>query len=331
MSGIDLSNHSLNGAAPDQCFLCGKRFPDNELTREHVFPKWLQRKLRLWDRQLTLLNGTLMRYRQLTIPACTTCNGISLSRIEAKVARALPGGADAVRALGHETLYVWLSKLFFGTLYAEALLPFDKAARQGRAILPNEVLGEFEYLHLMMQAARTTIHFHSGETNYHASILVFPVQQHPERAQRFMYRDDLNYGCIAVRLDTVGLICVMDGGAQERFAGEVFPRLFHHNLHPLQFEELTAKVFMKARTFQRTPKYVTSMGAGATHVIQMPLSGISEKPVFGEWDQEMYGRMLADFTHHPFDFVYRDDGTVVTWIGSYHEPLALDVRDRPWP
>lgn len=331
MRKLDLSTHSVPAAAADRCFLCGEKYPSDQLTKEHVVPKWLQRNLGLFNQQLRLLNGTLIRYRALTVPACAVCNGIALSRVEDRLARAMPGGADAVRALGHELLYVWVAKLFFGMLYAEGLLPINRAAPREGPIAPQEVLDGFDHLHLLMQAARTNIIFHGDETNFHSSILVFSTQQHPDPAHRFMYRDDLNYGCIAVRLNTVSLICVTDGGAQERLAEEVMPAVLRHNLHPLQFEEVCAKVFMKARTMTRSPKYLHAFTPSLTQVIQMPLAGLSERPMFGDWDQDEYGRMLASFTGLPLDKVSPGGGKVMTWLEDLESPRFIDVRDYPWP
>lgn len=327
---FDPSNHALKDAAQDRCFLCGEKFPIDKITREHVFPKWLQRRLDIWNRQLTLVNGTRIKYRSFTAPACVDCNGISLSRIEDKVATALPLGAKAVRALGHEILYVWLSKLMFGALYVEALLPSDRSNHHAGPILPSTVLENFRHLHFMMQAARTSVEFHSFETKFHASVLVFPVQRHPSAAHRFMYRDDVLHGCIAVRLDTVGLICVADGGAQERLAEEIFPKLFSHNLHPLQFEEICAKVFAKARTQRLVPKYVTAISPGRTSVTQMPFGGMSGA-IFGDWDQQLYALMLADFTGYPLEIISPGEGKITSWIGNYDEPSVIDVRTQPWP
>lgn len=45
--------------ASDKCFLCG--CGDN-ITHEHVFPKWLQHRYASWDKELTLLNGTQIAY-----------------------------------------------------------------------------------------------------------------------------------------------------------------------------------------------------------------------------------------------------------------------------
>jgi len=103
---IVLSGHKLSGAAFDQCFLCGQDIAEADLSREHVFPKWLQRKFDLWNCTLDLLNGSSIPYRNLTIPACAACNNVSFSGIEDKIASTLPDGASAVRALGHEILIV---------------------------------------------------------------------------------------------------------------------------------------------------------------------------------------------------------------------------------
>lgn len=331
MADVDLSDHQVPQPSEDRCFLCGEQHPPHVLTREHVFPKWLQRRHQLFDQSIDLLNGSQINYRSLVVPACSVCNSIYLSRIENHVAQALRGGADAVRRLGHEQLYVWLAKLFFGTLYAEGLLPGRRERPADGPILPAEVVQGFQHLHFLMQAARTRLVFHGNETNYHSSILVLSTQQHPKPAGRFMYRDDVEHGCIAVRLDTVGLICVVDGGAQERLANEVMPAVLRHNLHPLQFEEICAKVFMKARTLTRTPKYITTFAPGLTTVTQLPLAGLSTRPVFDGWDQDIYGGLIATFVRMPLEVVAPGNGKVMTWIEDLNSPRFIDVRDFPWP
>jgi hypothetical protein len=292
-------HHVLQEASRDRCFFCGQQFEADQLTREHVFPKWLQRKLDLWDHELTLLNGTSIRYRNLTIPACAPCNGVVLSRVEDEMSRSMPGGAPKVRELGHERLFVWLAKVFFGILYAEALLPSDRAKKDSERIVSPEVLRGLEHLHFLMQAARTRYEFQSPDTKYHTSILVFPLQQHPEPDHRFMYRDDIEFGCIALRLDTVGFIMVLDSGAQEKLADAALSALYSHNLHPLQFEEITALVFTTARSFTRSPGHIIGTGGGRVQIIQMPMGGLSTRPVFEGIDHALYARMLAEFTGQP--------------------------------
>lgn len=66
------------------CFLCGET--DKNLTKEHIFPKWLLKKYNLYDKKIKiLLNETTISYRNLTIPCCLDCNGKYLSIIEDKM------------------------------------------------------------------------------------------------------------------------------------------------------------------------------------------------------------------------------------------------------
>ncbi|VWC65464.1 hypothetical protein BLA39750_00130 [Burkholderia lata] len=296
-----------------------------------MFPRWLQKKFNLWNKRIHFVNETTIRYRDLLVPACKSCNSVALSQIEDKIQRALAGGASEIRALGHQVLFVWLAKIMFGTLYAEALLPTDRAQPAGAMIVPEQFVTELKHLHFWMQAARTNIEFVSDETSYHSSIMVFNLQRHPEIEWRFSYRDELRFGAIALRLDTVGIICVFDGGAQERLAQETFPKLFEHSLHPLQFEELTAKVIAKASTFQRTPFYVTSFGPNGIRSYQAPMNGLMPQPLFGEWDQMWYAQILAELTGHPLEYITPDGVMVTTWIGDYDDPRHIDVHTSPWP
>ena len=56
------------------CFLCSAPLRAKNRSDEHVFPKWLLQRFNLWDLKLSLLNGTDISYKQLTIPCCKTCN-----------------------------------------------------------------------------------------------------------------------------------------------------------------------------------------------------------------------------------------------------------------
>lgn len=327
MARRSILDHDLKAPARTRCFFCGRRVTRKTLTREHVFSKWLQGKFNLWDQQLILLNHTSIRYRNLTVPACRACNGKILSGIENKFAKCLVKGAEAVRDLGHELIFIWLSKIFFGILYAESLLPLDRSNWRNGPILRPDLLATFEHLHVLMQAAELPLAFQSFETTYHSSVLVFEIQAHPEVKYQFMYRDDFEHGCIAIRLGTVGLILVADGGAQERIANMTMAKLFSH---PLQFEEIIALVFARARSFDRTPKHIFFSSGRSTTMLQMPLAGLSDKPIFKEFDRDIFCQMLARFTGYPLDHIRVGDQHL-TFIGDFADPKFIDVNDCPWP
>src|SRR5262245_49103738 len=65
-----------------ECFLCASPIIDGLYTLEHVVPAWAQRRYNLWDQRLTLLNGTDIPYRHVTIPCCDDCNGYRLKPME---------------------------------------------------------------------------------------------------------------------------------------------------------------------------------------------------------------------------------------------------------
>lgn len=75
---------------PSKCFLCGNTVSENARTAEHVFPKWMQKEVELWNRNLTLLNGTVIPYRQLTITCCHDCNHFHLGKLRKAGQRRFP-------------------------------------------------------------------------------------------------------------------------------------------------------------------------------------------------------------------------------------------------
>ena len=46
----------------------------------------------------------------------------------------------------------------------------------------------------------------------------------------------------------------------------------------------------------------------------MPLMGLSGKPLFEGWNEEVYGRFLAHYTEYPYEMVYQGQGKTMTWL-----------------
>ena len=82
----------------DCCFICGASPSDVPFNNEHVIPEWILRRFGLFDRSLTLPNGTSMRYDRYTVPCCVVCNGLMGRVIEQSISALTEGGYDAVNA-----------------------------------------------------------------------------------------------------------------------------------------------------------------------------------------------------------------------------------------
>jgi len=291
------------------CFLCGRRIGKKNRADEHVITRWVQKKFELTNQQLYLLNGTTIPYRQLTIPCCYMCNNKHLQPIEKRMSNAVDQGAKGVRALDRHDLFIWLGKMFYGLLYRELFLPWDRAGNIKTKITSKELLKQYEMHHLFLQSVRIPMRFMDF---FPASILIVNTHEPDDPQLGWDFRDELKTMCIACRLGKVGIIGVLqDGGAQE----SMFPllKLAKRKLHPIQFTEVVAQVTYKAMLFNRLPKYIIMDGNPKT-VIQLPLGGFSRKSIFDDWNQEQYVQILCQITGYPIEQLFHPPDQVLTWL-----------------
>ena len=71
--------------------------------------------------------------------------------------------------------------------------------------------------------------------------------------------------------------------------------LFVLLLHPIQFEEFNARIFYSAYLFNRLPEYHILPAGDTTYIEDMPLRGMSSKPLFDDWQNKTYGQVLENF------------------------------------
>ncbi|MFH1597013.1 MAG: hypothetical protein ABIG94_11725 [Pseudomonadota bacterium] len=118
---------------------------------------------------------------------------------------------------------------------------------------------------------------------------------------------------IAIRMGEVGIIGVLgDGGAQKSYE-ETYNDIIDLPLHPIQFRELCAHFSYRATLFTRTPKYITIQGK-PHKVFQMPLAGLSNKPVFEDWDLSVYSKFLSFHIGIPIDQCFEPPDNILTFL-----------------
>jgi hypothetical protein len=315
------------------CFLCGLQLDVSNRSDEHVFPQWLLRRFDLHNRQLNLLNGTGIPYRQLTIPCCRTCNNNHLSVIEQEV-RSVIEGRNPLEKLDEKTLYLWTSKILYGLLYREVLLPLDRASRSAGSIVSVEEMRRYGVLHVFLQAARLKIDFQCRHAPFPASVFAFKVQEPKTLAAQFDFKDNIQFPALYMRLGSVGILAAFDAGAQAYEWGELYRKYRRYRLHPLQLEELGAAMFCKASLFDRVPKLIVSGDKhGGYQITVMPLAGLSTKPVFQEWNGAVFAEFLSAFTGIPVTHLTPDGGRrVMTFMKGEGSSRfkAIDIRRHPY-
>lgn len=315
------------------CFLCGQKLNSANRSDEHVFPLWLIRRFNLHNEKLVLLNGTSIPYRQLKIPCCKVCNNQHLSALERAVRRVVEGELK-ISTLSKKILYLWASKIFYGLLYREVLLPFDRVNPSQGPIIQPDVLRGYRLLHIFLQSARLKMKFECFDASFPASVFIFKLQEPRTPAAKFDFKDDINLRAIYLRLGSIGILAAFDAGAQAVEWSSLYQKYTRYKLHPLQFEELGAAMFCKASLFDRVPKLIMSGDSRrGYHVMVMPLQGMSAKSVFRPWDGALFARYLSHFTGMPIDHLTPDGGSrVMTFLrgpGSKRFK-AIKLSASPW-
>ena len=305
------------------CFLCGAEITPGEDTVEHVIPKWVQGRFNLWNVRVHLLNGTLIRYKDLVIPCCQTCNNVHLARIEQEVSFRVLSGPEAVRSMDRIVLMQWSLKIFFGFLYREIFLPLDRARPNEDTIVTATDMEQFQLLHYMLQSVRVPMTFDAFGSDIPASIFVFEIKE--PATLKFDYKDDVLHRCMCIRLGRVGVLVAFDMGAQTSEGSEFFPKYFPYALHRLQFDELAANLFAKASKFAVTPKVMFSESATTVSFHVLPFTASPFRQIFEDMTPDEVGERLWRFARIPREVVLPEPGRRITFL----ENDAGDFRDIP--
>ncbi len=294
----------------DACFLCGVSLDDATRTDEDVFPKWLLGEFNQWNGRLTLLNGSLIKYSQMKIPCCSTCNNEYLSRIENTVRSAYIEGFDGFEALDRDVLFLWLAKIVYGILFREMSLAIDIRDRDAGTITDPAFLEQFRMHHYLLQGAVGRVTWDGNP----ASILLYRTMVSSSAERNFDFSDGPFGPFLSLRLGSIGIIAVLqDWGALEAYAWAQLDRAKTMELAPLQFRELMAIGRYWAYKFNRVPKYLVDQRDGRGHVMVMPLGGLSGGLLWDDFDHDEFAHMLAGTLGVSVDRV-QTEGLMMTWL-----------------
>ncbi|MBK8031618.1 MAG: hypothetical protein IPK17_19425 [Chloroflexi bacterium] len=190
-------------------------------------------------------------------------------------------------------MFQWVAKIYYGILFRElSLLRDRKDASQG-FIFTEEQLQEFATLHHFLQSVRLPFVFRGFQP---WSMFILRILDHPIDLA-FDYHDLLSPMVFGIRMGEIGLIVVLeDSGVQEVISKHYFEEIDLLSLHRIQFDEVFANVVYGASLMNRTVKYMVSMPnnlSRPTEVVQMPLMGLSSKPILDEWEPKVYAEVLS--------------------------------------
>ncbi|RFZ82629.1 hypothetical protein DYU05_10610 [Mucilaginibacter terrenus] len=303
------------------CFLTGQALSSTE-EKIQVFPQWLMSMYALEDKPFKMLDESMATYKDLKIPCAANVNEQYLEPLEADVANAFANGYKGVKSLDSLKLFQWVGKLLYGIIFNEIQAGIKMQHAQGEEFsMSQAIIHKFGQLHLMLQSLNQPIHFEDF-TPY--SLFLFQVDNQPEE---FGYRDEINTQTFALRIKDFGLVmCLQDNGANARYHQKIYKQIKDDRLHPIQFEEFSARVFYSAYLFNRLPEYNILPVGEEVYIEAMPLRGMSSKPLFDDWIVKTYGQVLENFwknwgfllfeiikdPEHPKSFLFNADGNRIS-------------------
>jgi hypothetical protein len=308
------------------CFLCGIDLLNKNYTNEHVIPRWAQQRYHLWDQKLTLLNNTDISYRYLTVPCCEDCNKYRLKPIEDLISNVVESDRESVINLGKDVIFIWLGKIFYGILYKELMLLLDRANQDMGTIVSGELISRYDSHRFFLQQAKQTVEL---QDFLPGSIFIFSMQEMPNRSLEWDLCDNIETMFFALRVGKIGFISILaDGGAQQSYE-ENYSNFADLDLHPIQFRELSAQFCYRSTLATRTPKLITAE-SNPHKVFQLPLGGLSLKPLFDEWIPHDYAKYLAYYLDVQIEDIFEPPDKVRTWLTSPNgNKIFMNIKNHP--
>lgn len=239
------------------CPLCGRDFGRSAKTEEHIFPRWLQKHCGLETVRLNLPNFIGKAYKSVKIDICYTCNNKRFGQLETKLSQLIrtDKAYSLVQELDLDLLAVWLGKILW--LLCRKGHTYDDHRTRNEAIsdkiVPHNLMPGATYLGMMLRSFAMRKGMFScyvsdppiPEFFYEPpySLYIVEIDTRDDRFETFDYFDNLNVLGAAIRIGSLGVICVFDGGLNGRFRSYRYNHLTSEKLHPVQFSELTARIF----------------------------------------------------------------------------------------
>ncbi|WP_375418885.1 hypothetical protein [uncultured Hymenobacter sp.] len=276
---------------PARCFLSG--VPVAPADALPVFADWLQARYNLAERPIQLLDQRTVALRELTLPVSPAVRPRLLA-LEVQVAAAAAQGPAAVRALGDETLFLWLGKMFYGIFITELLNEREPLIMPKYPLSENAaLLRRFRTFFQLLQGLRVPAEYADFVPG---SVFVLEADAQFEQPA-FEYDDDLNTLVFSIKLDkTVLVACLVDTGLIGQAMRQVYADA-QRPLHPAQVAEFKARVYYAAHLLHVVPDiYPRPPRPGDTHLVFDALIDDVAGAIFNPWENPAYAQALAELT-----------------------------------
>ena len=271
------------------CFLSGEVLPKDQRFLP-VFADWFTESYQLKDVPFKMLDESMLNYSDLVLP-CSDSVKEKLADLEKTIQQAFETGYQAVKDLNEDLLFLWTAKTVYGVIFKEIQVAIKQQNTYAEGFnMSQGLIHKFGMVHSMLQKINKPVVFEDFKPY---SLFICPVNN---AENEFAYRDEINTLSFSLRIKDFGiLICLQDNGANKKYHEELWNKIKGKELHPIQFEELCAKLFYSAYLFNRLPEYHIIPTDEEIFIEAMPLQGMNAKPIFDDWQFKIYGQVVENF------------------------------------
>jgi hypothetical protein len=286
---------------------------------------------KLHDKRIVLTSGEQIEYQNIKLPIAQAIQAKTFNKLQKQTTDLLLAGHSGIKFVPHADLYHYLAFIFYGILYYELWSVKRNQTPQNKFLLDAAYINRYAILQLLLQGIYTKVEVEDFEPE---SILVFKSHIYNNPQQDFDFKISANTFCMHLRLGELSIIAnVLDNGAQKQLFGDYLELFEYQILHPVQINELFAKISYKSYLMNITYEYGLVMPQTPTEALIMSMripDEQKETPMFAEWDDQTYAHILANFLQpHGYNFNNLYDaqkGTLTFLEKSDKIPLVLDAQ-----
>lgn len=198
-----LGNQTKDG---DGCVVCGA--PD--ISREDIFPKWLQKRFGLANLGVLRPSNTKMQYPKFLVSLCFKCNNEHFSQLENRIAASSISYENALTS-SLSDFHLWLTKIYYFVQLFEQSRQVHVELGEKRSLVSEKQIFDAHLLQIILKSAipNQQIVFPEQAT---ASLWLF--QASANWGRNFDFACSGNQNIIAMRLGDLVLLAVVGDWAQ---------------------------------------------------------------------------------------------------------------------
>lgn len=299
------------------CFLTGEDLsaPDQKIA---VFPEWILDRFSLKDKKFKMLDQvTGIHYDDLKLPSSAKAKN-AFDELELEIKHAFENGFEAVKNIPEEKLFLWMGKFVYGVLYNDIALEISRSKKRPNAkpfVLSPSLKHRFSKFHLMLQSLLVPMEF-KGVKPWSIAIVKVKYSQ-----DVFNYKDEPTNLNFSLGMNGFGIIaCLQDNGEIAKKEKEILFKIGDKILHPIQFEELSARFLYSNYLLKNRGKTNIEVTDEKVIIESSEAEENANQPLFGPWDDDMFAQVLAGYWE-PWGF---EKNTIFNFAGS---PLTFLEND----